>query len=70
MDIRFINFPDIQDFVYPARWNEIGLYPYHHKKFKDSYGNTIGQWIYKVINKQIFMLAVLKYGIEFEVIKS
>jgi hypothetical protein len=70
MDIRFINFQkDLQDLIYPARWKEIGLYPYHYKKFKDSYGNTIGQWTYKVMDKNLFFLAVIKYGIEFEEVK-
>jgi len=50
-------------------WDELGLVPHRHVIDKDNNGVVIAHWHYKVIDKRVFMLAVIKYGIRYVEVK-
>ena len=55
MLIKLIKFDQLDDYIYPYRLNTLGIV---------RAGAFLN--IYRVIDKQLFMLAVIKYGIVFE----
>jgi len=59
MLIRIIKFDQLDDYIYPYSLNTLGI--------KRS-GVLLDR--YKVINKRLFFLAVIQYGIEFKEIEE